>query len=88
MAFASQLSAQTTDSVKASRLTVGGYGEAVLKYNFFSDNPKRYLYPGVSTLTTNRESQSIGHCCSEFSDMAKKIFLPYRKKCVFLHFEL
>ena len=46
LAFASPLPAQTTDTIKASRLTVGGYGEAVLKYNFFSDNPKRYLNPG------------------------------------------
>lgn len=33
----------TTDSVKPkSRLTIGGYGEAVYKYNFYSDNVFRY----------------------------------------------
>ena len=37
---------EAADSVlqekKASRLTIGGYGEAVYKYNFFSDNLFRY----------------------------------------------
>ncbi|MBQ7490622.1 MAG: hypothetical protein IJT51_08935 [Bacteroidales bacterium] len=30
--------------VRASRLTVGGYGEAVYKYNFYSDNMFRYSH--------------------------------------------
>ena len=34
-----------TDSVKPkSRLTIGGYGEAVYKYNFYSDNMFRYSH--------------------------------------------
>ena len=33
------------DSVKPkSRLTIGGYGEAVYKYNFYSDNMFRYSH--------------------------------------------
>lgn len=32
-------------SERPSRLTVGGYGEAVMTRNFFSDNTARYLYP-------------------------------------------
>ena len=33
------------DSLRApSRLTIGGYGEAVGTYNFFSDNPNRYTH--------------------------------------------
>ena len=33
------------DSLRApSRLTIGGYGEAVGSYNFFSDNPNRYTH--------------------------------------------
>lgn len=31
--------------VKKSRLTLGGYGEAVYTYNFYSDNMFRYTYP-------------------------------------------
>ncbi len=46
MAAASPLWAQNDSTAAKSRLTVGGYGEAVFKYNFFSDNPKRYLNPG------------------------------------------
>ena len=34
-----------SDSVKPkSRLTIGGYGEAVYKYNFYSDNMFRYSH--------------------------------------------
>lgn len=33
------------ESQKPSRLTVGGYGEAVMTRNFYSDNYLRYLYP-------------------------------------------
>lgn len=32
-------------AAKAQRLTLGGYGEATYSYNFYSDNPYRYLYP-------------------------------------------
>ena len=54
--LASQLNAQFTvsstpdntavsDSIKPkSRLTIGGYGEAVYKYNFYSDNMFRYSH--------------------------------------------
>lgn len=35
----------TSDSIKPkSRLTIGGYGEAVYKYNFYSDNMFRYSH--------------------------------------------
>ncbi|MBR1849900.1 MAG: hypothetical protein IJ789_00850 [Bacteroidales bacterium] len=33
------------DSSRAPRLTIGGYGEAVYKYNFYSDNIFRYAFP-------------------------------------------
>ena len=37
--------ATVADSVKPkSRLTIGGYGEAVYKYNFYSDNMFRYSH--------------------------------------------
>jgi len=42
-ASANILSAQYAQ--KPSRLTIGGYGEAVYSYNFYSDSPYRYMYP-------------------------------------------
>ena len=43
------------DSVKRkSRLTIGGYGEAVYKYNFYSDNMFRYSH-------AEKDSDSKGH---------------------------
>ena len=37
------VAAQDTASEKSrSRLTIGGYGEAVYRYNFYSDNVFRY----------------------------------------------
>lgn len=34
-----------SDSIKPkSRLTIGGYGEGVYKYNFYSDNMFRYSH--------------------------------------------
>ncbi len=46
----------TKDTVqpKKSRLTFGGYGEAVYKYNFYSDNVFRYSY-------ASRYADSKGH---------------------------
>jgi len=35
---------QSSDDDK-SRLTIGGYGEAVYSRNFYSNNPYRYMYP-------------------------------------------
>lgn len=32
-------------AANAQRLTLGGYGEATYSYNFYSDNPYRYMYP-------------------------------------------
>ena len=37
--------AQTDTLSSKSRLTLGGYGEAVYNRNFFSDNPNRYMFP-------------------------------------------
>ena len=37
--------AQSDSTAAKSRLTLGGYGEAVYYYNFFSDSPKRYRHP-------------------------------------------
>lgn len=37
--------ADTTETVKRPKLTIGGYGEAVASYNFHSDSPYRYMYP-------------------------------------------
>ena len=44
-----------TDSVRSrGRLTIGGYGEGVYKYNFYSDNVFRYSH-------ADRYAQSKGH---------------------------
>ena len=44
-----------TDSVRSrGRLTIGGYGEGVYKYNFYSDNVFRYSH-------ADRYTQSKGH---------------------------
>ena len=37
-------SAPTDTTIRHSRLTIGGYGEAVYKYNFYSDNMFRYSH--------------------------------------------
>ena len=37
--------AVSKEADKPSRLTVGGYGEAVMTRNFFSDNYLRYISP-------------------------------------------
>ena len=44
----------TNVTKRGNRLTVGGYGEATFKHNFFSDNAFRYSY-------ANRYAQSSGH---------------------------
>ncbi|MBO4231901.1 MAG: autotransporter outer membrane beta-barrel domain-containing protein, partial [Bacteroidales bacterium] len=36
--------AKDSVKVRSSRLTIGGYGEAVYKYNFYSDNMFRYSH--------------------------------------------
>ena len=38
------LHAQNDSVSKPSRLTIGGYGEAVYNYNFYSDNVFRYSH--------------------------------------------
>lgn len=38
------VSAQTDTTTKKSRLTIGGYGEAVYSYHFYSDNVFRYSH--------------------------------------------
>lgn len=43
-AFSQLLQAQNDTIDDKSRLTIGGYGEAVYNYNFFSDNPNRYSH--------------------------------------------
>ena len=48
------VSAQQDSSAKANRLTIGGYGEAVYKYNFYSDNVFRYSH-------ADRYADSRGH---------------------------
>lgn len=50
------VSLDQNDTAKSSksRLTIGGYGEAVYKYNFFSDNMFRYSH-------AERYAQSKGH---------------------------
>lgn len=37
--------AQSNDSIKQKRLTLGGYGEAAMTRNFYSDHFNRYKYP-------------------------------------------
>lgn len=44
----------TTSIISLKRLSVGGYGEAVYQYNFFSDNPFRYS-------NADRYKDSKGH---------------------------
>ena len=48
------LDQKDTAKSSKSRLTIGGYGEAVYKYNFFSDNMFRYSH-------ADRYAQSKGH---------------------------
>lgn len=55
--FAQQTHKTDTVYVKnkiSDRLTIGGYGEATFKYNFYSDNAFRYSY-------ANRYAESKGH---------------------------
>ena len=47
-------SAQQDSISKAPRLTIGGYGEAVYNYNFYSDNVFRYSH-------SDRYTQNKGH---------------------------
>ena len=47
LTLGSLVQAQDDTAATRSRLTVGGYGEAVYYYNFFSDSPKRYRHPDV-----------------------------------------
>ena len=42
MITSTSASAQSSSSEKASRLSLGGYGEAVMTRNFYSDNIYRY----------------------------------------------
>lgn len=44
LCFSHPVSAQNDTAVQQPRLTIGGYGEAVFQYNFFSDNPNRYSH--------------------------------------------
>ncbi|MBQ5975068.1 MAG: hypothetical protein IJL48_05110 [Bacteroidales bacterium] len=46
--------AQNDSTSNTSRLTIGGYGEAVYNYNFYSDNVFRYSH-------SDRYTQSKGH---------------------------
>ena len=46
--------AQQDSSAQSRRLTIGGYGEAVYKYNFYSDNVFRYSH-------ADRYTDSRGH---------------------------
>ncbi|MBO4488650.1 MAG: hypothetical protein J5741_03205 [Bacteroidales bacterium] len=71
--LAPNLNAQTvtssTDSVvvvkdstqKRSRFTIGGYGEAVYKYNFFSDNMFRYTHAANYAETRGHGRVDIPH---------------------------
>ncbi len=47
-------SAQDDSTSLKKRLTIGGYGEAVYNYNFFSDNVFRYSH-------SDRYTESKGH---------------------------
>ena len=53
-AATNSVSAQQDSSAKANRLTIGGYGEAVYKYNLYSDNVFRYSH-------ADRYADSRGH---------------------------
>ena len=46
--------ADTTAKKRVERLTIGGYGEATYRYNFYSDNAFRYSY-------ADRYANSKGH---------------------------
>ncbi|MGM9767134.1 MAG: hypothetical protein ACI3Z0_01560 [Candidatus Cryptobacteroides sp.] len=37
--------ADTSETIRRPRLTIGGYGEVAASYNFYSDSPYRYMYP-------------------------------------------
>jgi hypothetical protein len=51
--YLADIHAETNDSTvipaQVSRLTLGGYGEAVYTRNFFSGNPGRYMHPASYT---------------------------------------
>lgn len=44
-AYAADSKDNENDRKTESRLTIGGYGEAVMSYNFYSDNFNRYKFP-------------------------------------------
>ena len=54
MGIAQVAAAQNDTTTKAQRLTIGGYGEAVYNYNFYSDNVFRYSH-------ADRYTESKGH---------------------------
>lgn len=54
LCMAQTVSAQNDTLLKQSRLTIGGYGEAVYNYNFYSDNVFRYSH-------ADRYTESKGH---------------------------
>ncbi|MBQ6067982.1 MAG: hypothetical protein IJK84_00625 [Bacteroidales bacterium] len=54
MGLGQMSSAQNDTAAKAQRLTIGGYGEAVYNYNFYSDNVFRYSH-------ADRYTESKGH---------------------------
>ena len=49
-----RVAAQNDTTAKPQRLTIGGYGEAVYNYNFYSDNVFRYSH-------ADRYTESKGH---------------------------
>ena len=54
LGLAQVATAQNDTVAKSQRLTIGGYGEAVYNYNFYSDNVFRYSH-------ADRYTESKGH---------------------------
>lgn len=57
----SAFSASPADSTAASRLTIGGYGEATVTHGFYSNNPYRYMYPDRFTASNGFSQVDLPH---------------------------